>query len=167
MKEKSSPWGSSPPPGGFKKQPGKNGPFPGCFFILMADIGKLEFIAPCRRGRCPHRPVVHGMISPNTCGNRNIFPRGDVGIAPYGGIVHLTAKFQFSPQERYRALYWGDDYCHPRCGIKTLRRRTSRRTGRTGGPSRSAGSACPGCRPGSPLPWPAPLRLLPNHPPVR
>ena len=35
------------------------------------------------------------MISPKTCGNQNIFLRGDVGIAPYGGIVHLTAKQQF------------------------------------------------------------------------
>ena len=43
----------------------------------------------------PYKGVAHGMISPKTCDNQNIFLRGDVGIAPYGGIVHLTAKQQF------------------------------------------------------------------------
>ena len=28
-------------------------------------------------------------------GNRNILPRGDVGIAPYGGIIHLTINNSF------------------------------------------------------------------------
>ena len=29
-------------------------------------------------------------------GGRNIIPRGDVGIAPYGGTVLPTAKLQFA-----------------------------------------------------------------------
>ena len=51
---------------------------------------RVEFMQP-RRGRCPHRPVANGMISPKTCGNRTIFPRGDVGIAPYGLCVFETS----------------------------------------------------------------------------
>ena len=48
-----------------------------------------------RRGRCPHRPLVHGTNSPKFFGNWNIIPRGDVGIAPYGDTIHPTFKQQF------------------------------------------------------------------------
>ena len=54
-----------------------------------------------RRGRCPHRPVAHGANSPECYGNRNILPRGDVGIAPYGGTFFPIAKLQFFGLLRY------------------------------------------------------------------
>ena len=89
------------------------------FLVFTAYISKkllfggLNF-AQSRRGRCPHRPVVHGTNSPKYFGNRNILPRGDVGIASYEGVrrcFHREANLRVF-LAFHRAI-WYDSFITP------------------------------------------------------